>query len=64
MKKIFLALFTLMFISFNINAQEPTTQGKTGIIDASKITYNLFAEFSMLEVEFFDNGRVVVRPKI
>ena len=56
MKKIFLVLFTFMFVSLNVNAQEPTTQGKTGIIDASKITYNVFTEFSMLEVEFFKNG--------
>ena len=63
MKKIFLALFTAMFVSININAQEPTTQGKTGIIDASKITYNLFTEFSMLEVEFYKNGEGELRNK-
>ena len=63
MKKIFLCLFAGMLISFNINAQEPTSQGKTGIIDASKITYNLFAEFSMLEVEFFKNGEGELRNK-
>jgi hypothetical protein len=63
MKKIFLPLFTLIFVSFNVNAQEPTTQGKTGIIDASKITYNVFTEFSMLEVEFFKNGDGEFRNK-
>ena len=63
MKKIFLALFTLLIVSFNVNAQEPSAQGKTGIIDASKITYNLFAEFSMLEVEFFKNGEGELRNK-
>ena len=63
MKKIFLALFTLTFVSFNINAQEPTTQGKTGIIDASKMTYNVFTEFSMLEVEFYKNGEGELRNK-
>jgi len=57
MKKIFLALCTLTFVSFNINAQEPFTQGKTGIINASKITYNVFTEFSMLEVEFNENNQ-------
>ena len=63
MKKIYLALFTLIFVSFNVNAQEPTTQGKTGIIDASKITYNVFTEFSMLEVEFYKNGEGELRSK-
>ena len=63
MKKIFLALFTLLLVSVNINAQEPTTQGKTGIIDASKMTYNVFTEFSMLEVEFYKNGEGELRNK-
>jgi hypothetical protein len=63
MKKIFFTLFTFVFVSFNVNAQEPTTQGKTGIIDASKITYNVFTEFSMLEVEFFKNGEGELRNK-
>jgi hypothetical protein len=63
MKKIFLTLFVAMFISFNINAQEPTSQGKSGIIDASKITYNVFTEFSMLEVDFFKNGEGQLRNK-
>jgi hypothetical protein len=52
MKKIFSILLVVMFVSFNINAQGPSTQGKIGIIDASKITYNVFTEFSMLEVGF------------
>ena len=63
MKKIFLTLFAAMFVSFNINAQGPSTQGKTGIIDASKITYNVFTEFSMLEVEFYKNGEGQLRNK-
>ena len=63
MKKIFLTFLTLSFFSFNINAQEPTGQVKTGIIDASKITYNVFTEFSMLEVEFFKNGEGELRNK-
>ena len=63
MKKIFLSLFTLVFVSFNVNAQEPTTQGKTGIIDGTKLSYNVFAEFSMLEVEFFKNGEGELRNK-
>ena len=63
MKKIFLIFLTASLISVNINAQEPTTQGKTGIIDASKITYNVFTEFSMLEVEFFKNGEGELRNK-
>ena len=63
MKKIFLFLFATMFVSFNINAQEPTSQGKAGIIDASKITYNVFTEFSMLEVEFFKNGEGELKNK-
>jgi hypothetical protein len=63
MKKIFFILITALLFVFNVNAQEPTTQGKTGIIDASKITYNIFTEFSMLEVEFFKNGEGELRNK-
>ena len=63
MKKVFLALLTMSLSSLNINAQQPTAQGKTGIIDASKITYNVFTEFSMLEVEFFKNGEGELRNK-
>ena len=63
MKKVFLALLLISLFSFNINAQEPTAQGNTGIIDASKITYNLFTEFSMLEVEFFKNGEGALKNK-
>ena len=63
MKKIFLTLLTLSLFSLNINAQGPTSKGKTGIIDASKFTYNLFTEFSMLEVEFYKNGGDELRIK-
>ena len=63
MKKIFIALLTISLFSLNINAQEPTPQGKTGIIDASKINYNVFTEFSMLEVEFYKNGEGELRNK-
>ncbi len=56
MKKIFLILLTLSLLSLNMNAQGPTSMGKAGIIDASKIYTNVFAEFSMLEVEFYKNG--------
>ena len=63
MKKVFSVLLLISLFSFDINAQQPTSQGKTGIIDASKITYNVFTEFSMLEVEFFKNGEGELRNK-
>jgi hypothetical protein len=53
MKKIFLILSTALFIVFNINAQNPTSQG---VLKNSKFNNYIFAEFSMLEVEFFKNG--------
>ena len=63
MKKILISLIIASFFSLNINAQEPTAKGKTGIIDASEITYNVFTEFSMLEVEFYKNGEGALRNK-
>ena len=65
MKKIFLYLFTLVFVSFNVNAQATTSIGTPieGIIDGTKLSYNVFAEFSMLEVEFFKNGEGDLRNK-
>ena len=62
MKKIFLIITASLF-SFNIHAQGPTSQGKIGLIDASKITYNVFTEFSMLEVEFYKNGEGEMKNK-
>jgi len=66
MKKIFLIFLTsFLLITINTKAQSTTSIGTPieGIIDASKITYNLFAEFSMLEVEFFKNGEGELRNK-
>jgi hypothetical protein len=60
MKKIFLTLTTVFFILVNINAQNPTSKG---IINDSKFTSNIFAEFSMLEVEFYKNGEGELRNK-
>ena len=60
MKKIFTTFFTALFFIANINAQNPTSQG---ILKDSKFTSNIFAEFSMLEVEFFKNGEGELRNK-
>jgi len=60
MNKIFLTLTTALFIVVNINAQNPTSQG---ILKDSKFTNNIFAEFSMLEVEFYKNGEGELRNK-
>jgi hypothetical protein len=54
MKKIFLTLSIVLFIVVNINAQNPTSKG---ILNDSKFTTNIFAEFSMLEVEFLKTGK-------
>jgi len=59
MNKIFLTLTTALFIVVNINAQNPTS----GILKDSKFTSNIFAEFSMLEVDFFKNGEGELRNK-
>ena len=65
MKKIFLALITVSFFSFNINAQATTSIGTPieGILSGTKLSYNLFAEFSMLEVEFYKNGEGEMKNK-
>jgi hypothetical protein len=60
MKKIFLTLTTAFFILVNIYAQNPTSQG---ILNDSKFTSNIFAEFSMLEVDFYKNGEGELRNK-
>ncbi len=60
MKKIFLSFLTLSILSFNINAQNPTSKG---LLNEIKLTNNIFAEFSMLEVEFYKNGEGELRSK-
>ena len=60
MKKIFLILSTALFIVFNVNAQNPTSQG---VLKDSKFNNYIFAEFSMLEVEFYKNGEGELRNK-
>ena len=60
MKKIFFTLLTISFLSFNSNAQNPTSEG---VLNGFKMTNNVFAEFSMLEVEFFKNGEGELRSK-
>ena len=62
MKKIFLTLLTaLLLFTFKTNAQTTTSIGTPikGILSGTKISYNVFAEFSMLEVEFLKNNQFV-----
>ena len=60
MKKIFFTLLTISFLSINSNAQNPTSEG---VLNELKMTNNIFAEFSMLEVEFFKNGEGGLKSK-
>ena len=60
MKKLFFTSITVLLIVFNANAQNPTSQG---ILNDTKLSNNIFAEFSMLEVEFFKNGEGELRSK-
>lgn len=60
MKKIFFSLLTASIFSFTAHAQNPTSKG---VINGLKLTNNIFAEFSMLEVEFFKNGEGELRSK-
>ena len=60
MKKLFLISITALLIVFNANAQNPTSQG---VLNDTKISNNIFAEFSMLEVEFYKNGEGELRSK-
>jgi hypothetical protein len=53
MKKIFFSLLTASIFSFTAHAQNPTSKG---VVNGLKLTNNIFAEFSMLEVEFFKNS--------
>ena len=60
MKKILFIFLTLSFLSLNTNAQNPTSKG---VLNELKMTNNVFAEFSMLEVEFIKNGDGELRSK-
>ena len=60
MKKLFLTSLTALLIVFNTNAQNPTSEG---VLNETKLSNNIFAEFSMLEVEFFKNGEGELRSK-
>ena len=60
MKKLFLISITALLIVFNANAQNPTSQG---VLNDTKLSNNIFAEFSMLEVEFIKNGEGELRNK-
>jgi hypothetical protein len=60
MKKILFIFLTISLLSLNTNAQNPTSKG---ILNESKMTNNVFAEFSMLEVEFYKNGEGELRSK-
>ena len=60
MKKILFIFLTISFLSLNTNAQNPTSKG---VLNELKMTNNVFAEFSMLEVEFFKNGEGELRSK-
>ena len=53
MKKIFFSLLTSLIFSFTAHAQNPTSKG---VVNGLELTNNIFAEFSMLEVEFFKNS--------
>ena len=60
MKKILFIFLTISLLSLNTNAQNPTLKG---VLNELKMTNNVFAEFSMLEVEFFKNGEGELRSK-
>tara|TARA_B110000003_G_scaffold166575_1_gene166562 strand:- start:13 stop:567 length:555 start_codon:yes stop_codon:yes gene_type:complete len=60
MKKLFLTSITALLFVFNTNAQNPTSQG---VLNKVKMTNNVFAEFSMLEVEFYKNGTEELKNK-
>ena len=60
MTKLFLTSITALLIVFSANAQNPTS---VGALNDSKLSSNIFAEFSMLEVEFFKNGEGELRSK-
>ena len=60
MKKIFFISITALLFVFNTSAQNPTSQG---VLNELKMTNNVFAEFSMLEVEFYKNGDGELRNK-
>ena len=60
MKKIFFILLTISLLSLNSSAQNPTSKG---VLNGLKATNNVFAEFSMLEVEFYKNGDGELRNK-
>ena len=60
MRKLFLISISAIILVLNTNAQNPTSQG---ILKETKMTNNLFAEFSMLEVEFYKNGEGELRNK-
>ena len=60
MKKILFIFLTISFLSLNTNAQNPTSKG---VLNELKMTNNVFAEFSMLEVEFYKNGEGELRSK-
>ena len=60
MKKILFIFLTISFLSLNTNAQNPTSKG---VLNELKMTNNVFAEFSMLEVEFYKNGEGELRNK-
>ena len=60
MKKLFLISIAVIILILNTNAQNPTSKG---VLKEIKMTNNLFAEFSMLEVEFYKNGVGEIRNK-
>jgi len=60
MKKLFLTSITAIILVLNTNAQNPTSKG---VLNELKMTNNVFAEFSMLEVEFYKNGEGELRNK-
>ena len=60
MKKIFFTLISISLILFSSEAQNPTSQG---VLNEIKLSNNIFAEFSMLEVEFFKNGEGQLKNK-
>ena len=60
MKKLFLTSIAAIILVLNTNAQNPTSKG---VLNELKMTNNVFAEFSMLEVEFYKNGEGELRNK-
>ena len=61
MKNIFLSTITAALLLFTSNTSDQATTSigtpAEGVLDGKKISYNLFAEFSMLEVEFHKNDQ-------